>query len=1211
MDRIRTIALCGLAVLIVLFFWLDSGKKAIEWIESDGFRWAELPVPSSKKIGFKSVKSTKTGVDFKNDVDDNAIRRNEHLLNGSGVAAGDVDGDGLADIYFCGLGVDNVLYKNLGDWKFDDITNKAGVAHTGNYSTGAAFADMDGDSDLDLLVSTLGGENTCYFNNGTGVFDRKEVFLRGYGSTSLALADVDLDGDLDVYVVNYKKVPARNIFTARDLIITNTVEETGGTYRMKPPYDKHFIVRVENDRLSRYEVGEEDLLFLNDGSGGLYLSQESIPAGKDWGLAARFHDMDLDGDPDIYVCNDFWSEDYVWLNDGSGKFSPIDPLAMRSTSSSSMSIDFSDVDRDQDMDFFVTDMLSRSHTRRKTQMGLMRPAILPIGVIENRPQYMRNTMFVNRGDNTYAEIGQYSGVQASEWSWSTVFMDIDLDGFEDLFISTGHLADVQDSDTQMKLFNLERLGLKKDSPGILMYPELDLQNIIFRNNGDLTFKEVGENWGFVDKDISHGAATADFDNDGDLDLVLNRLRKHAGIYKNVTSEPRVAVQLRGLYPNKNGIGAKVVLKSGEMVQTKEVAAGGGYLSGSDPLVTFAALGEELILEVQWTRTKKTVIEGIRPNRIYEVFETNSEKLKKDNKQNTMPGFKDMSDILRHKHREDAFDDFSRQRLMPNRLSQLGPGVACFDLDGDTYDDLLITGSKGGGLTWFKNNEGQSFTERSNEIPHTAQNLEQSSVLGVTMKDGLKHILVGYSNYESQSGQSSLIRLYSFSDGKFYLKQEIQFGSSSIGPMALADYDGDGDLDLFAGGRVLPGEYPRPAASNFYLNNGDKFVLDDHNSAATSEVGLISAAVFSDIDNDHDPDLIMALEWGPILVMENNGGKFFNASKQWGTMEYTGWWNGVTTGDFNSDGRLDIVASNWGLNSKYKASTENPRLVYYKDFNKDGMLDVVEAHHDEEIGGIVPERGFSCMSNAMPSVRDRLQTFRKFSMSNLEEVLSTDLEQAPMTSVSFLQHTIFFNRGAHFEAVPLPAESQWSPAFQVAVGDLNMDGHDDLFLGQNFFAQQSETGRSDGSRGVCLLGDGEGNFTVFPGQESGVKVYGAQKGGGLFDFDNDGKIDLLITQNGAETKLYKNELVGTGLRVSLNGPEANPLGIGSKLTLQFADKDGPVREIHAGSGYWSQSSATQVFGMSDKIERIKVVWPDGKETLKDIGSDDSSVTVNYD
>lgn len=1210
MDRKRAIALCGVVILVVLFFRFVSGKKEIEWNEDDGFRWAELDAPSSKRAGFKSIDFKKTGVNFINDVDDDAIRRNEHLLNGSGVTTGDVDGDGLVDIYFCGLGTDNVLYKNLGRWKFENITDRAGVAHSGNYSTGAVFADMDGDSDMDLLVSTLGGVNTCYFNNGNGVFDRKEVFLRGYGSTSLAVADVDLDGDLDVYVVNYKKVPARNIFRSEDLNISNTVEKTNGKYRLKPPYDEHFFISVENDRLSRYEIGEQDLLFLNDGSGELLLSQESIPAGKDWGLAARFQDMDLDGDPDLYVCNDFWSEDYVWINNGSGKFSQIEPLAVRSTSSSSMSVDFSDLDRDGDIDYFVTDMLSRSHTRRKTQMGLMSPTILQIGAIEDRPQYMRNTMFVNRGDNTFAEIGQYSGVQASEWSWSTVFMDIDLDGFEDLFISTGHLADVQDSDTQMKLFNLERLGLKKDSPGILMYPKLDLRNIIFRNNGDLTFEEVGESWGFVDEDISHGVATADLDNDGDLDLVVNRLRKKAGIYENITGQPRIAVRLRGLSPNTNGIGAKVSLISGGMVQTKEITAGGGYLSGSDPRVSFAALDDETELEVQWTRTKKTVIEGIRQNRIYEVYETNLEKEIQKNARIRSTRFKDVSDILAHEHREDEYNDFFRQRLLPNRLSQLGPGIAWYDLDADADDDLLITNGKGSSLTWFENNNGKSFIGRDNEIPHTTLNLEQSSVLGVAMEDGLKCILVAYSNYESPSGQPSLIRLYGFSEGKFVLKQEINFGASSIGPMSLADYDGDGDLDLFAGGRVFPGEYPRPASSKFYFNSGDKFILDEHNSKAVSKIGLVSGSVFSDIDNDDDPDLILALEWGPVLIMENDNGKFFNASKQWGTMEYTGWWNGVTTGDFNADGKLDIVATNRGLNSKYKASPDNPRLVYYEDFNKDGMLDIVEAHYDEEIGDIVPERGFSCISNAMPSIRDEVKTFRRFANSNLETVLGIDLEQATMTSVSHLEHAVFINRGTHFEVVPLPKEAQWSPAFHVDVSDINMDGYDDLFLGQNFFAQQSETGRSDAGRGMWLLGDGQGSFTMLPGHKSGVKVYGEQRGGGLCDFDNDGKIDLLITQNGALSKLFKNVGKEFGIRVSLIGSRGNPKGIGAKLWLHYRDGNGPIREIHAGSGYWSQSSATQIFRTSNTVEHVKVIWPDGKETIKNIDSSVGSVTINY-
>ncbi|MFQ5674572.1 MAG: VCBS repeat-containing protein, partial [bacterium] len=916
MKKIILVATAFVAIFLTITFWPGQNNT---WHEENGFRWHSLRLPWFGITGFARLSDTKTGVSFVNTLEEHDFKNNRILLNGSGVAIGDVDDDGLADLYFCGLSGANVLYKNLGNWKFKDITAAAGVACPRQFSTGAVFADIDGDRDLDLIVTAIGGPNACFLNDGTGRFTdvTESMGLMGKtGAASMALADIDGDGDLDLYIANYKRIRARDIYTPMELGFDNIVKKVGDSYQIAPKFKDHYKLEIRDNRIFWFENGEPDMLFLNDGSGKFdrvsstaFVDENDKPLQdlRDFGLTVRFQDMDDDNDPDIYVCNDFDTPDRIWINRGNGRFQAVAKLAIRKTSNSSMAVDFSDIDRDGDLDFFVVDMLSRDHKKQMTQFQSMASSFTGIGEIDNRPEYVRNTLFLNRGDNTYAEIGEYSGVQASEWSWSVQFMDVDLDGYEDILIPTGNFYDSQDLDTNEKIKQRQRLRMLSPRDVVEMYPKLDLPNVAFRNRGDLTFEDVSDKWGFREADISQGMAVGDLDNDGDLDMVFNRLGKTAALFKNQSKAPRIAVRLKGRPPNTQAIGAKIKVLGGPVPQTKEVIAGGSYLSHSEPVYSFAAgESDSLTINVRW-RDGSTTIVPAKPNRYYEIQQTpDSRPRDASPRQPTkpLPYFKDVSTMIKHVHQEEPFDDFRRQPLLPNRLSQLGPGAAWIDIDGDGDDDLILPSGKGGQLSIFNNQKQNGFAKTQTAILEKPLEHDQTSIVGWLRGNGLTSLLVANSNYESSTPDSSFIQKYDFENGRLVKTGKLGLNYSSPGPMAMADTDNDGDLDLFVGGRTIPARYPEPASSLLFINNGGEFTPDEPNRHTLERIGMVSGAVFSDLDNDADPDLILALEWGPIVVLRNQNGRFENATAELGLAGFRGWWNGVTVGDLNEDGKLD-------------------------------------------------------------------------------------------------------------------------------------------------------------------------------------------------------------------------------------------------------------------------------------------------------------------
>lgn len=1250
-----TVAAAGLWAL-----WARRGPPvhALAWEEGEGYRWAALEVPAGGQGGFERMAGDRLGIDFRNELTEGQIVANRNLLNGSGVALGDVTGNGFVDVYFAGLDGANRLYENLGGWRFRDITEVAGVALAGQFSTGAVFADLDGDGPLDLVVSAIGSPPRIFLNDGRGRFTEKAGALvadTSHGGASIALADVTGNGALDIYVANYKERSVRDVWPYEQRF-RFLVEEVDGEYRLREKYRDHYRLAWRDSVLVWFEEGQPDLLFLNGGAAdftpvpldsGVLRDETGAPLDeplRDWGLHARFHDLNGDLRPDLYVANDFESPDRIWMNRGDGTFEAAPRTALRKTSLSSMAVDFSDVDRDGHVDILVVEMLSPDHAKRLRQMATAAPSRQPPGAVDNRPQVLGNTLFMGRGDGTWAETAELAGIRRSDWSWSSLFVDVDLDGYEDVLVGTGHHYDVQDLDTNRLIRRRMASGRLDLERLMLRYPGLAEPNAAFRNRGDGTFEAVTTAWGLGEPDVSHGMALGDLDHDGAPDLVVNRLGYEAAVYRNTASAPRVAVRLRGRPPNTRGTGSVVRFLGGPVPQWKEVAAGGTYLSGSDATSVFAA-GEDggpFTLEVAWRSGKTSRVEDVRPDRIYEIVEPEGAapappgrmagsrdpaaapasagrlvgRSEEDGAGPSGGGgtfFQDVSGLLDHVHVENAFPDFERQPLLPWRPSRLGPGVAWFDATGDGMDDLFVGSGTGGEAAWFRNRSGGSFRRVAGRPLGERASRDQAGVVGWWDGEGDARLLVGSSSWEDADRTAEAAYHFRLTAGGAEPVDGIPGGAASTGALALADYTGNGRVDLFVGGRVVPGRYPEPASSRLFVNRDGHFELDRENTALLEDVGLVTGAVFSDLDGDGAPELILAREWGSPLVWTSRDGVFRDVTASWGLDGYAGWWTGVATGDLDGDGRPDIVAGNWGLNHAWAGASgaDRPVRIHYGDLDGSGSLELIESYHPGGSDVEMPRRGLTPLARQMGFIGDRFGTHREFARASMDEVLGGRRLETSSVEAAHFEHTVFWNRGDGFQAEPLPMEAQRAPAFHVAVADLSGDGNEDVLLSQNFFSYRSGVPRSDAGRALWLRGDGSGGLTPVPGQRSGLLVYGEQRGAALADFDADGRVDLAISQNGNRTRLFRNRLAAPGLRVRLRGPSGNPGGIGAAMRLVYGDGEGPLREVQAGSGYWSQNSAVQVLGRRGTPDGLQVRWPFGDEILYPLPEGVSEVVAGVD
>ncbi|MGA1235421.1 MAG: FG-GAP-like repeat-containing protein [Limisphaerales bacterium] len=1190
-------------------------------MEGEGYRSAPLAVQDGRGAGFTEVSGVSSGVLFTNVLAQTRYLENINLLNGSGVALGDYDGDGRCDIFLCGLEGASALYRNLGGWRFEDVTSRAGVGCVGQTSTGAAFADVDGDGDLDLLVNSMGGPNALLLNDGRGVF--KDVtaasgLVSKLGSTSMALADVDGDGDLDLYVANYGVDSILRSGGRLSFRVVNGRRVATGRYAKR--------IQIIGDKI--FELGEQDVLYLNDGAGrfspvawteGAFLDEEGNPledGAWDQSLSVLMQDFNGDGAPDIYVCSDASGPDRFWINDGGGRFRAIPTQAIRTTPYFSMSVAAGDFDRDGLVDLFATDMLSREHVYVLTQKGNMHEQLRLPGDDRMREQERRNVLLRARADGTYAELAWYAGIAGSEWAWSCLNLDVDLDGWEDLLISNGHPHNSDDMDTRERIRNMGRLGVAESRQTTLLFERLATKNLAYRNSGDLTFEEVGDRWGFNSRRISHGMATGDLDGDGDLDVVVNCFQEQASVLRNEASAGRVTVRLRGKAPNTQGIGARIRVSGGPTIQEQEMLAGGRYMAGDQPLKVFAAgKASKVSIEVIWRSGVRSVMADVPVNRLYEITEPAMLNAVKA----VVPGeaafagkslFSDVSEQVPARHQEVPFDDLLQQPLLPYQLSRLGAGLGWVDLDGDDVEELVLPGDMGGEVVVMRWDEaGRQFVA----LPDVGDRL-MGDGMGValwTTDAGDGRLLVGMANPVAGDTVSGGVGFVSVKDGQVHGPELAETWDVCAGPVAVADVEGDGDLDVFVGGRWRPGRYPEPVSSRLYRQEQGRLVPDTETGVLFHQLGMVTAACWADIDGNGSSDLLVACDWGVVRLFLNDRGRLRDATAEWGLSNYRGLWSGLGVGDFNGDGKLDFVAGNWGLNSPYRASDIEPLRLLYGDFEGRGLVDCLEVYEVAGLG-LAPRRDLDVVGAALPSIRGRFTSRKAYAESTIQTILADDFARASELTATTLTSCIFLNQGGGFQVRPLPEEAQHSVVFGVNVGDLDGDGDQDLFLSQNLFATQPEFKRMEGGQGLVLAGDGQGGFSAMTSVQSGIAVYGEQRGSALGDYDGDGRLDLAVARNGGQIALFHNDLAQPGLRVRLSGSTGNPVAVGALVRGVYGVLQGPAHVVTAGSGYGSQDSAVIVLGRDgSQPDRIRVRWPDGKWTTSDVPSGAVEVVIRED
>ncbi|NMH87671.1 VCBS repeat-containing protein [Flavivirga algicola] len=1032
-----------------------------------------------KETLFKNLSSKKTGIDFNNTIQENPgnffIVYN-YAYNGGGVAIGDINNDGLSDIYFTGNQVENKLYLNKGDFQFEDITESAGVSGGKGWSNGVVMVDINGDSFLDIYICKGGWRGTdeeranlLYVNNGDNTFSEqaKQYHIADSGFSMMAsFFDMDNDNDLDMYLINRPK---------RFFLSHNDIQK--GKEAQSPLYrDKLY----ENVNGVYNEIGQK----------------AGINQTYAYGLGLSTSDLNNDGFSDVYVANDYFESDYFFENKGNKTFSQNIQSITNHVAFYGMGVDVVDFNNDGYEDLVELDMTSSDHVRAKTTMATMNVdgynRILEAG---NHHQYMHNMLQINNGNGFFSEISQFAGIDKTDWSWSCIGSDFDNDGLRDLFVSNGFRRDIFDKDATNKFSRYIASKEKKQRSKsenvdyiVNLFNENKIHNYVYKNDGDLKFSDKVKDWGLEAISFSNGAAVGDLDNDGDLDLIVNNINDHAFVYENKSEKSGnsfLKVKLKGPKNNTLGLGAKITVYNKDSIQYHELKNVRGYLSSVDPIAHFG-LGKITTIDsirVVWPDKKVNLLANLKANRMVTINYKKAATAKLEEVKYN-PIFKD---VTRHVflrkpvvHKENDYDDFKAQILLPHKLSTEGPCISVSDVNNDGFEDFYVGGAVNQSGKLFLQKKNETFEEIKQASFLKDKKLEDvASVFFDANGDGFTDLyVVSGGNEFPENASEYQDRLY-LNDGKghFTKSNTIPRIASSGGCVLPLDYDNDGDIDLFVGGRLVPNRYPASPKSYLLQNNSGVFVDVTSQFAKDLEfMGMVTDAAWQDIDGDSKNELLVVGEWMPISLFQIKEGVFKKTNLP-AFNKTNGWWNTIEAKDIDLDGDVDFVLGNLGENYKFKANEDKPFYVFASDYDKNGTNDVFLAKDYKD--KIVPVRGKECSTEQLPGLSKKFSTYNAFATADIGTILDDKALASQKHEVYMFQSIFLINDEGTLKIKKLPSQAQYSTVQSVVINDFNKDGVNDILLAGNKLNVEIETTRADASLGLFM--EGQDNFEFKPRQ----------------------------------------------------------------------------------------------------------------------------------
>ena len=1068
---------------------------------------------------FTLVDNSKTGINFSNelvDTKEHSIFLYANYYGGAGVGIGDFDNDGLEDIFFAANLLDDKIYKNLGNFEFEDKTKMSGIINNGSWSTGVTVADVNNDGLLDIYVSCelyddapVLRRNKLYINQGSFKFKESasewgvDVDRRTRHSVFF---DYNKDGLLDLYLLNHPP----------------------NTGNFSPFFGKDMSLPEYN--LQLFENKGNHFVDVTESAG---LNRSGFPN------AAVIGDFNKDGWPDIYVANDFDSPDFLYFNNKDKTFTYATETSLRHTSFYSMGVDAADINNDSHLDLMVLDMTAEDNFRLKSNMSGMNPdSFWKVVNDGGHYQYMFNTLQLNNGNDTFSDIAQFTGTAATDWSWSSLVADFDNDGQKDIYITNGLLRDIRNTDADKKIADIvskkinEYIIQNPNNTEITLWDVVDikelldllpsqkLKNYYYKNHGNLEFSNITDSSGLNQPSFSHGASYVDLDNDGDLDLVVNNVNDKPFIYENNSENNGNNFIRLKMVDDRPTLGTKVKMYYDKEFQYFETTNVRGIYSTSEDVVHFGINKSKAIdsILIEWPDQTLQKIINPKINQTHKVYKEgitiNSKSNINDDKR-----FNEDKSILNYTHRENYFNDYEKQVLLPHKLSQLGPAIAKGDINGDGLEDLFVGGASGQEASVYIQNEN-SFEKIDNDIWTKHKALEDIDALFFDSdNDGDLDIYVVSGGNEFMPNSSTYLdRLYiNDGNGNFTFRRELLPSNFESGSVVKAfDFDNDGDLDLFVGSRMKPWNYPEPASSYLLVNENGKF--SNYNTDQFTDLGLVTDAEWFDFDNDGDSDIVVVGEWMPITVFKNQDGNFIKEEINTNLgCSSTGWWYSIEVGDLNNDKIPDLIVGNLGLNYKYKASVDEPFEVFYDDFDENGTKDIVLAYYNYGIQ--FPLRGFSCSSQQVPDLKDKFEKYDIFASLDVQEVYGEEnLENALRLSVNTFESAALINNESFFDFKPLPNYAQFSSVNDIIIKDFDNDQINDLLIVGNMYHAEIETARNDAGNGLFLKGVGDGSFKEVSVSESGFFAPGDSKKVITLNLGNNDII--LVANNNDRIQIFK-------------------------------------------------------------------------------------------